>query len=349
MSYKIIRSVSFQDKEVLLDFARSDVVPHTFNTRKDPHLTNLYRKRDGKRAVLISLSEDLFSKRIVLRPHNCHLLENMQYARTLIKEPLSFFLDAGHAGKFIADVVSGIERETMFSPVEDLKKLEALRSDPEAVLAISKNNPQAFVFSADNVRRDRDAAKHYIKQCVGDPHFSFPSYFADDRELARMALKVNGRVFQQLDKTLRNDKELALLAYSSVIPRQCFATDPSYLGADLLSDKKFLRELCCICPDLQAERTAFILKYPEVAEAWVLNNNGAYSQTELLSNNMLKNHKIRSALISGSAADPDRCILVSLLLSQADKEADVSTKAPADSLLKNAGSQVKKQPANKTK
>ena len=335
MSYEILQSISIRENVVYAICADHGSAQAGFHEEVKPALTKKYRD-GGLHEMLKTLGEQLFRGEVFLQPHNCQLTERMQYAKDLIKQPLSLFLDAEHAGEFIATVAERMQTDLTFSPFVELNKLERLRSDPEEALKICKNNPRAFNFTELNIRRDRSLAKRYIDSCIQSPDFIFPSYFVDDKELAMAALEFDGRIFSQLGKELRNDREVALFAYDASVSREHSACDPSFIGEHLLKSKLFLRRLCKICPELKVERKPSILQDPGVAEVWLTHNPYAFPNMHLLPADVLKVESIRSVLYSLAGNDRMQCATVEAFISQSLSRAKIDAEPDLDVRLTNA-------------
>lgn len=243
---------------------------------KDVALTDILQE-SGEHAVLREIGKGIFDHRIIMHPYDCRLAEHLQRASELLRAPLTLSLDTDTAGEFIATVAEGYNNSILYSPVSELKKLEALRSDPEAVFSICKNNLAAFHFSDECVRRSRTQASRYINEFILQAGFVFPTYFRNDKNLALEALQKNASVFRFFDTSLRDDKDIVRVAFHPSTPRTDQNYFACYIGETLRSDAVFMRNLMKICPALRIDDCVEILSLPGVAEMWAAQNDLVHS------------------------------------------------------------------------
>lgn len=304
MDYQILRCVYIENDSVYTDSASSAEKPTVYKKQEQPYLTYILRL-DGMHGVLKELGRGVFEGTIRLQPWNCPVAEALKRAGDTLKPPLRFSLDSNIAADFIATLAENLIIDPFFSPVPALKKLEDLREDLPSVLAISKNNPAAFNFSVEKIRRNRGAALLYIRECAGDRRFVYPSYFKEDKDLAMEALKQNGDVFHQLSPSLRGDRDVVRYAYNCRIPREGFAYRASDIDQALLNDPAFMREIVSICSDLIVRDVPYVLKSKSVAEAWVNHNNYIFDNLDLLTDRILADPRLRKSIYEKAGNNRD--------------------------------------------
>lgn len=322
MNYRFIERIEIKNGNVYIRSLCSGTSPPLspdlshYCLCEDHALTNLLQT-EGVRAVYKEIGKGLFEGNIIMRPHNCLLAEYLKRAGDLLKVPLKFSLDADHAGEFVAVVTEGYENNPFYSPIQDLEKLSVLRLDPEAVFSICQNNPAAFHFSDESVRRDRELARRYIQEFICSDGFSFPTYFRDDKALAVEALKKNASVFRQLDPCLRNDKDIVRIAYCPTTPRKEPDLFASYIGKSLRSNATFMRELVRKCPYLKLDDCMDILSLPGVAETWALHNVWLRKDIMYVPSDVLIKPTVRNTLISRFAGDSSFSLILDKLIDHA--------------------------------
>lgn len=280
-NYKTIEQIEIKNGVVYtksyLPSASSTTVATNRELCEDVALTKILQK-GGEHAVFREIGRSLFERRIMMRPHDCRLAEYLKQASDLLRAPLTLSLDSDTAGEFIATVTEGYCNSVLYSPFPELYKLEALRSDPEWVFSVCKNNPAAFHFSDASVRRNRNLARRYIHEFVLKEGFYFPTYFQNDKELALEALQMNASVFRFLDSSLRNDKDVVRVAFHPNTPRTEQDFFACYIGEKLRSDAAFMRKLVIRCPALLIDDCEEILYLPGVAEMWAAQNDWVQSE-----------------------------------------------------------------------
>lgn len=262
---------------------------------EDVELTKILQE-EGRHAVLKEIGRGIFERKIRMRPYDCRLAEHIQQAGTLLRAPLTLSLDADTAGEFIATVTEGYEKSASYSPFSELSRLEALRSDPEWVFSICKNNPAAFHFADESVRRNRSFARRYIHEFILEDGFAFPTYFRTDKSLALEALQKNASVFLFLDISLRNDKEIVQLAYDPNTPRRKIDFFASYIGPSLRADAVFMRSLLRKCPALRIDGCTDIYRLPGAAEMWAAQNDWVETEFTNLPLDILLRPTVRNML-----------------------------------------------------
>ena len=287
--------------------------PHTLC--EDPILTSILQSA-GEHAVFKKLGEDVFEGTVIVRPYNCLLAEYIKKAGELIKAPLKYSLDRDHAGEFIATVVEGYMRDVCYSPLPELKQLTLLRSDPDVVFSICRNNPVAFHFSDDTVRRNRDFARRYILEFAHIDGFSLPTYFRNDKAIALEALQRNASLFRHLDLSLRNDMDVVRIAYTPTTCRKESDFYLSYIGNSLRSNAVFMRELVRECPSLRFDDCMDVLVLPGVAETWALYNLWVRRDLLFAPSEILTKPEVRNTLMARLAEDPSSITFLNMLTDQ---------------------------------
>lgn len=322
MNYRLIEKIEIRDGKVYIKTPCSATLQHQTaiyshsNLCEDSILTKLLQT-DGQHAVFKEIGKAIFEGTIVMHPRNCPLAEQLKRAGELIRVPLKYSLDADHAGEFIATVVEGYENNTFYSPVQELAKLAALRSAPEEVFSICKNNPAAFHFSEEHVRRNRELARRYIFEFIHTDGFFYPTYFRSDKELAIEALLKNASVFRQLDACLRNDMDIVRLAYLPSVARKEQDFFVSYISEPLRFNAFFMQELTHKCPDLRFDDCMDVLDLPGVAETWAIHNEWVHKDMTHLPLTVLIKPTVRNALRTRFANDPPSLATLDTLIDYA--------------------------------
>lgn len=322
MSYRLIEKIEIRDGQVYIKTLFSATTQHQAPSHSHPNLCEDFiltelLQNNGQHAVFMEIGKGIFEGTIVMRPRNCLLAEQLKRAGELIRVPLKYSLDADHAGEFIATVVEGYENNAFYSPVQELAKLDALRSDPEEVLSICKNNPAAFHFAEEHVRRNRELARRYVCEHIHSDSFFYPTYFRSDKELAIEALLKNASVFRQLDACLRNDMDIVRLAYLPSVARKERDFFVSYIGETLRSNAFFMQELTHKCPGLRFDDCMDVLDLPGVAETWAIHNVWVRRDLTHLPPVVLIKPTVRNALRTRFANDSASLAMLDTLIDQA--------------------------------
>ena len=316
MEFEILERMEIRNDRVYLSGIRSygDSQPgRRFDSAEREELSDLL-KEHGRFAVFNVLGQEIFSGKIRIHPKDPVLTTYLKRAADLLNAPIRYSIDAEHAGIFTAEVVEGLLNDSFYQPKNALQKLEKLREDPEVVFSICKNNPSAFSFAAESIRRNRLLALRYIEEFVLDPRFNFPGYFRNDIRIATVALHQNGAIFSQLGSSLRNNKDIVRLAYDPNLPRNAYAVNAADIGKSLLFDHKFMQGIIRMCPCLDISNCVELLGDASVAETWILNSHWTMQDRYLLPKHVLAKSKVRKALYTRAGDAPALKEMVDALL-----------------------------------
>lgn len=276
MSYSIVANVEIRNGKVFVMSASNNVWPREFDEHEVESLSKSYQK-SGLGAILEWMA-------VTMRSGDCKfvggsgLCKLVREGYGMLPQELQQFLDDEHLSAFVRDFMLARLESKRFPSAKRIRELEVLRGTPEVVLAVCQTKPEAFCYADEEVQKSRDTAKAYTEQCGGMIMFHYPDYFQEDKEIAEIALKMNGCNYRSLGVRLRGDKELILLAFDSTMNRTHHAFDPSLIPKKICEDRDFMGEVLKICPFLHVDCVPELLKdkkfvflWAEVGK-WVLNN-----------------------------------------------------------------------------
>jgi len=301
MSYEIVKSIAIKDDKVFITSAANNVHPRTFERWESKSLSEIYNKQ-GLEPLLKVLGAQVWEGNFHLQKGGSQLTKSLQAGCDVLcyKSALRSFLDTEHASEYMAKFVLN----TMgLAPMPDVSKLDALRKDKEAVLAICKNRPDAFNYADPAIQKDRATAKKYIETCGDLLMFRMPVHFSADKELAKLALEKCGVTYRHLDYSIRADKELTNLAFDMNLPRKYFEHLPDLIPESLRKDKAFMTELVACCPRMHITRAPELLQDKDIVSTWL--SSGCWGRYNLqeVPQPLLKDPQIQQVIFSSAATE----------------------------------------------
>lgn len=267
MSYEIVKGITFKNNKVFINSADSSIRPLYFNKWEAERLSMLYQE-NGKAATIQAIAKEVWNGNFRLRKGS-KLCNRLIFALQDIRQNrmLSGFLDEDHAAAYMTKVVLHEMKDPNHTVGPSIRDLEPLRHDRETVLTICQKNPGAFNYAAEEITGDRETAKEFIHLCASSVMFHYPQKFADDKELAQMALQQNGCNYRELSRNLQGDRDIVRLAFDATLPRSHHEFLPDLIPEKLRKDIPFMCDLIHNCPPLHFERVPDILANRDVAMA----------------------------------------------------------------------------------
>ncbi len=296
MSYSIVANVEIKNGKVFVMSTSNNVWPREFDEYEMESLSKSYQK-SGLGAILEWMA-------VTIRSGDCKfvggsgLCKLVREGYRLLPQELKQFLNDKQLGAFIRDfMLARLEFKRFFS-TKRIRELQALRSTPEAVLAICQTRPEAFCYADEKIQKNRDVAKAYTEQCSDMIMFRYPDHFKEDKEIAEIALKMNGCNYRSLGMQLRGDKELILLAFDSTMNRPHHAFELSLIPRKIREDRDFMEEVLKICPSLHIEHEPELLKDKKFVFLWAKAGEWVLNNLKLVPNEFLKDPAFQGILRS---------------------------------------------------
>lgn len=299
MSYEICKGITITKDKVYLTGADSSIRPLYFHKWECEPLSKMLVE-EGRGAVLCRLGKDIWNGELKLYKGSklCNLF--LKALEELPKDLHWSNTDDKAAGDYLGKAVLKLEGDKKADLTKDVEALMELRNSKEYILEAVKRTGYNFLnFANEDLQKDKEFALEVLNAGAGRAWFKYPEYYADDKEFALTAVKMNGCLYRELSENLRGDREIVLEAFEEkegkkfhehlpdLIPAMTFFefdTDPS----KPLLDKEFVFTLMHLCPSLHIDRTKWLLQDEDIAlewckvGKWAIYDLGVYPQEFLL-------------------------------------------------------------------
>lgn len=278
MSTELIRSITTRGGKFTVFCASSNVSPRTYSPWEDEKASELLKTK-GLAAALKRYGANLWNGyyKITGTQKTCAALK-YAYETLARDEDLRGFLDDETAGGFIAGMAASCLENTPWDVEEEMNKLQALRSDFQAVMEMGKSNVRAFQFASDVIQSMQPYALTYTKAYADSASFEIPKRFNDDYIVVTEALLRNGCLYRQLPEKMKADKDIIRLAFMEDLTledgtiRRFHEHLPDLLPEEQQKNVELLEELLIICPSLHADRLQILFEDYHLACVQVRHN-----------------------------------------------------------------------------
>lgn len=317
MSHDIIKKISFEDDKVKLLCAASNVYPLDYDWVIAKEETKLFVEK-GKEASLQLIGERFWNGLYELKRTDryCNLFHK---ARKLLPDNMSFHNFEGEtAGNFLGSAVLKLEQDPEIDLSKEVEELLDLRNSREYILKVAKNTGQNLTdFANEEIQKDRDFAFEVLRAAEGHYMYDYPNSFRNDKEFAMEALKYNGCLYRALDDSLKQDKEIVLLAFDSnqnrkyhehlpdLIPFITFIIPDEENGAGKY-DFDFIFKVIESCPSLHIDRAKWLLRDYDVALHATKHNKWTLSLVNTLPEEFISLKEFQEELINKGKDEKER-------------------------------------------
>lgn len=320
-----IKGIEIRDSKVYLTASVTYRDPSDLEvTWECEEFTDILRNQ-GKLGLYARIGAELWGEDLTLEPGN-ELCRMFLEAKAAFPTDMTYrVFDSLTAGNLLAEMVMNLEQEPHADLSGFVARAFALMNDRTYIINAAKHSGMNYLdYACEELQKDRGFAFAVLKAGHESAWFSYPKYYASDKDFALQALKLRGTFFRGLDRTLRADRDVIMEAFREDCERASSEFLPDYIPMEALYktgdessraelDKDFIFDLLEACPTIHLSRSSQLLNDRDVVLRWIQVGRFFPAHAIDLPKELLTDHEVQEALTQRCRDDNDewelQCIL----------------------------------------